>query len=134
MLYDIWSVRENGDERSLVIQRLSNYGRPEGFEVRYLGSEDIPDHETVLSCTGRRDLVERELRKVYLDVHPLKRGSIARAVFDRFGLPRLDKSESWLYWARRMRDHIMAEMRRRGYSRKRMLAEGPEILRELWRI
>lgn len=138
MLYDIWAVRSDGDERSLVVCRPKAWGPPEGFSVRYLGSEAVPDQESALFLFARavaeRDVIQRELARTYPDPHPLRRGSIARECFECFGPPRLDAPRSWLYWVNRIRDAIVSEMQHRQYSTARAMREGPEILRELWRL
>jgi len=169
MIYNIYSVRDQGWERSLVVARPVDRGRPEGDFVKWLGASEVPykslyDH-TCVTCdnTGQGfcesdsvnfcqhwypapdlntrpfldlDLVQRELKKTYLDAHPLGKGTIARKVREKIHPPDLSRPKSWEYWAQITADAVLVEMKRRGFNTKHPLNRKhfEEAMLELWRI
>lgn len=152
MLYNIYSVRDQGWERALVVARPEDRGAPEGDFVKWLGASEVPramHWETLLSGTEdprmyrsdflrfyNLDLVQRELKKIYQDTHPLGKGTIARKVREKIHPPDLSRPKSWKYWAQRTADAVLAEMKRRGLNIKNLLNRRnfEEAMLELWCI
>lgn len=147
MLYNIYSVRDQGWERALVIARPEDRGAPEGDFVKWLGATHNPEYvypddnnelhyKTACGGFSRLDLVQRELKKIYPDTHPLGRGTIARKVREKIHPPDLSRPRSWKYWGQRTADAVLAEMKRRGLNIKNQLSRKhfEEAILELWRI
>lgn len=152
MLYNIYSVRDQGWERALVVARPTDRGAPEGDFVKWLGaceaprvmywetrsdgSEDPRVYQPDFLHFYKLDLVQRELKKIYPDTHPLGKDTIARKVREKIHPPDLSRSQSWKYWAQRTADAVLAEMKRRGFNIKHPLNRKhfEEAMLELWRI
>lgn len=148
-LYNIYSVRDQGWERALVVAHPEDRGVPEGDFVKWLGACEPPCGTLTLSsklhpetnCVLPRgfdklDLVQRELAKTYPDTHPLGKDTIARKVREKIHPPDLSRPRSWQYWAQRTADEVLKEMKRRGLNIKHPLNRKhfEKAMLELWHI
>ena len=155
MLYNIYSVRDQGWERALVVARPADRGRPDGDFVKWLGASEVPRwkveaefkynelraaYDSVPKGFDELDLVQRELKKLYMDSHPIGKDTIARKVRDKIHPPDLSRPRSWEYWMRRTGDMVERELHKK-YKGRSLISDAvkhreefKQIITDLWRI